>query len=114
MNVAVYGSLKKGKYNHNLIGGCELLGEATVKGDMYSLGTYPALVDEGDTVHKVEVYDLSEAEYDRVKGMELGAGYQVEVEEFKVGDMIVAAIIFYATDELKAHCKKSREIINSY
>ena len=42
--VAVYGSLRKGDYNHPMIEGQEFLGSVDVDGfNLYSLGWYPCI-----------------------------------------------------------------------
>ncbi len=88
--VAVYGSLKKGQYNHDGLGqDAEHLGNMTVRGVMYSNGSYPKLykpvcnngknfVLEGERDHAVEVYSLNENRYKSITNMEVGAGYEPE------------------------------------
>jgi gamma-glutamylcyclotransferase (GGCT)/AIG2-like uncharacterized protein YtfP len=59
--VAVYGSLRQGFGNHGLLSGSDFLGEFTTepKYTMYSLGGFPAVVVDGDTALKVEVYSVT-------------------------------------------------------
>ncbi|HUE95594.1 MAG TPA: gamma-glutamylcyclotransferase family protein [Longimicrobiaceae bacterium] len=48
----VYGTLRRGGGMHSLLDGCRLHAEATVRGSLFDLGTYPALVlDDRGTVH---------------------------------------------------------------
>ncbi len=96
--VAVYGSLKKGQYNHDGLGqDAEHLGNMTVRGVMYSNGSYPKLyrTDEDQTFeafnqgkerdHAVEVYSLNENRYESITNMEVGAGYEPGVIDTPYG-----------------------------
>lgn len=114
--IVVYGSLKRGKYNHPLLDGSEYLGETTVTGTMYLVSSYPALVDEGDNVYPAEVYSVSDNVYDSIEGMELGAGYKKMTATIKGedGQIIDDATIYFADDELVDYCKKNKEVIKSY
>lgn len=87
MLIGVYGSLKKGKHNHPMLGVATFKGGGKVKGRMFSLGSYPMLVEpaEGDESkeYQLEVYDVPTDVFDAVDNMELGAGYkrvQVDTE----------------------------------
>ena len=78
--VFIYGSLKKGFYNHlpcRMDEG-EFLGEASVSGaQLFSLGAYPCVIltaDEADKIHG-EVYELPDHIVAPIDEMELGAGY---------------------------------------
>lgn len=96
--VAVYGSLKKGFYNHYGLGeDAEYLGNMIVTGVMYSNGSYPKLyrTNEDQTFeafnqgkernHEVEVYSINEARYHGITSMEVGAGYTPEDIETPYG-----------------------------
>lgn len=87
MLIGVYGSLKKGKHNHPMLGVATFKGGGKVKGRMFSLGSYPMLVEpaEGDESKEylLEVYDVPEDTYKPIDSMEIGAGYkrvQVDTE----------------------------------
>lgn len=122
--VAVYGSLKLGRYNHAIISDCKFLGESTIKGTMYSLGSYPALIEDGDDEHRVELYELPDDIYLRVKRMEIGASYIEKEVDFKfrqVGTMHsypkeveVKAIVYFASPQLEEYCESRAEIIKIY
>lgn len=57
--VAVYGSLRKGKGNHVILGDSTYLGTERIKGfDMFSLGAYPYVMPESDNSIVVEVYEV--------------------------------------------------------
>lgn len=56
--VAVYGSLRKGMGNHHILGNSKLVGTCEVHGwDMYSLGSFPCIV-EGNNKVVIEVYEV--------------------------------------------------------
>jgi gamma-glutamylcyclotransferase (GGCT)/AIG2-like uncharacterized protein YtfP len=122
--IAVYGSLKKGKHNHSLLETAKFIGDTTVRGTLYSMGSYPALIAEGDNEYPAEVYEVDDEFYNSIKRMELGAGYREEerlwnVEiPFEVGgkrvQVDVDCIVYYADTELAEYCKKNREVISKY
>lgn len=113
--IAVYGSLKKGKYNNPLLEDSEFLGDTKVKGTLYGLGGYPALLEDGDIEYPAEIYRVSDSVYERIRGMELGAGYK-EVEVMCPIDKNTSydCIVYYADDGLSEYCKKNRQVIESY
>ena len=100
--IAVYGSLKKGFYNHARFGLGEPLARGTIRGSMFLLHTYPHLFREGvkvpelDREHEVEVYEVDEEVYQSIKSMEIQSGYQeflCRIEGYKV-------TVFYSRDDL--------------
>lgn len=99
MLVAAYGSLKKGFYNHGVLGaGAKFLGLGKVTGVMHLRWSYPTLTPPGDKFpkelereHVLEIYDVTMDAYRRIENMELGAGYDVATVETDWG----LAKIFY-------------------
>lgn len=98
--IAVYGTLKKGFYNHRWLGeNPKFLGTDTVSGSMYMRHeSYPVLVIDGylpqgnyhgsefnRIAHEIEVYEVSDERYRAVAGMEMGAGYDVTNIQTKYG-----------------------------
>jgi len=89
--VLFYGSLREGHYNHSYFEesfgkeNFKCIGMREIKGyDLYSLGSYPAVIKSSDpeSVVVMEEFEISEQAYDSVKRMELGAGYhEVETED---------------------------------
>lgn len=79
--MVVYGSLKKGKYNHYLLGDAEYLGDKPLHGIMQLAGSYPHFFEPivGDSrtarTYPAEVYRVSEEVFDDIAAMEIGAGY---------------------------------------
>lgn len=69
--VAVYGSLKRGFYNHRVLNGAPFLASGTVTGfEMFDLGSYPMVV-PGDGSIAVEIYEVNPATFgqlDRLEG----------------------------------------------
>lgn len=57
--VFVYGTLKKGGHFHEVLRGSHFIGEGGVEGQLYNLGTFPGLVQEGEGRVKGELYELS-------------------------------------------------------
>jgi gamma-glutamylcyclotransferase (GGCT)/AIG2-like uncharacterized protein YtfP len=64
-SIFVYGTLKSGgpARAHRLLGPAKLLGRGSVRGTLYHLGRYPALVREGSDDRRVfgELYELPSA-----------------------------------------------------
>lgn len=76
----VYGSLRKGMYNHYLLERNSLqIATARIKGfSLYSLGSYPAIqeCDDEDSFVCGEIYDVGSLRtYEQIDMMELGARY---------------------------------------
>ena len=114
--IAVYGSLKKGKYNHLMIEDCVKVGDIKVRGTMYLVSSYPALIEEGDNEYDAEVYEVPEDIYHSVRGMELGAGYkELEVTCLLTGTLLtIDAIVYYADTYLEQRCKDRYKVISLY
>lgn len=104
--IVVYGSLKKGKYNHTILKDQVFVGNTTVIGTLYSVSTYPALLDEGDNEYPAEIYQVDDEIYQWVHDMEIGAGY-VEKET-------PDGIVYYAGEDLAEYCRNNRQVINGY
>jgi gamma-glutamylcyclotransferase (GGCT)/AIG2-like uncharacterized protein YtfP len=73
MLIAVYGSLRKGLYNHVLIEKSTYVGkfDTLPEYNLYDLGSYPALTKDGNTSIVVEVYRVNEktlVDVDRLEG----------------------------------------------
>lgn len=79
--VAVYGSLRKGLYNSNIMEDSELIGmyDTLPIYEMYSIGgSYPGLIHGGNTSIKMEVYKVNQKVLDRLDRLE---GYEKGKEE---------------------------------
>lgn len=100
--VTVYGSLKKNKYNHYVLGDCKFIKNTKVKGTMYLVSSYPALVNSGENYYDAEIYEIDEQSYDRVYSMEMNSSY------------ILIDGVFYADEYLSKYCEEFRPIITSY
>ncbi len=66
--MAVYGTLRRGERNHELIATADWIGVATIRGRLWGMPRttersygYPALVEDGDGRVVVEVYRLRDA-----------------------------------------------------
>lgn len=100
--IAVYGSLKKGFYNHARFGMGEPLDTGEIRGAMFLMSSYPHLYREGvkdsdkERSHDVEIYEIEDSVYNNISGMELASGYQ-EVEMEVSGHEVV---VFYSQDNL--------------
>ena len=93
VKIAVYGTLKKGFYNHKRFRLDEygtFLGFDTIFGyDMYDLGMYPIVVKSVSGEIKVEVYDVSTDMVATLDRMERGAGYYPTYVSTKFGHAII-------------------------
>lgn len=110
VRVAVYGSLKYGMYNHPMMGECEFVRSVHVKGALYLVSTYPALVIDEEGRVEVEVYDIPYSAYEVITAMEESAGYLT-------GTIIaddLQAKIYYAGKDLAKYCKEKCQKINKY
>jgi len=70
--VFVYGTLKKGFYNHCVLGDAKFIGNYITKPvyTMYDLGLYPAIGMTGSTAIIGEVYEVTDlAALDRLEGV---------------------------------------------
>ena len=97
-HIAVYGSLKRGYYNHSLIETQEFIGNGTVYGyQLYDLGYYPAAVQEkSEKELLVEVYSIENSIiFQRVDLMEIGAGYDRTIECIDIDGKIYPCWIYY-------------------
>ena len=114
--IAVYGSLKAGRYNHGILKGSFYLGTTKVRGTLYLVSSYPALIEEGDNEYDAEVYEVPEDIYHSVRGMELGAGYkELEVTCLLTGTLLtIDAIVYYADTYLEQRCKDRYKVISLY
>ena len=76
MKVFVYGTLKKGFGNHYLLSNSKLLGDSYTKQayDLYNLGYYPAMTDNGNYIIKGELYEVDKDTLYRLDMLE-GEGY---------------------------------------
>lgn len=73
IRIAVYGSLRKGLSNHGIISDEKLVGTFDSKPvyTMYSVHEYyPALMTDGLTSVKMEVYEITEEAFDKVNRLE--------------------------------------------
>lgn len=71
--VFVYGTLMKGEYNHHVLEGARFLRPANTQPehDLFNLGRYPAMVANGSTSVKGELYAVDDeilARLDRLEG----------------------------------------------
>ena len=100
---AFYGSLRNGMYNHGYFkNGLEYLGTETITGfKLFSLGSYPCIIETGneeDTV-VVDLFNADNATATRIHSMERGAGYDYKDIEINGKDF---GIYTYTRDSLNA------------
>lgn len=78
MKLAVYGSLKRGRYNHGILAGdpeVRFLGHTRLTGDMYLFSAGYPLLFEGENDVDAEVYEVPLPTFLRVYLMEANALY---------------------------------------
>jgi len=104
MKLFVYGSLKKGEYNHFLLRNSKFLYKQTmVDFTLYDTTYgYPAAVQSKDNYIVGEVYEITPDVYRTIKNLETGAGY----EEMVIDD----TLIFYFSKETLEHYSFAKEI----
>lgn len=70
--VAVYGSLKKGFYNHSHLASAKYIGvyRTDARYTMLNLDYFPGLLDEGEINIHVEVYGITEYQLSRLDTLE--------------------------------------------
>jgi len=81
--VFVYGTLMRGEANHRLLVDAERVGAAVTMGQLFDLGSFPALVLTGtDDLVDGELYRVTDAELaalDRLEGVKFGLYTRVKV-----------------------------------
>lgn len=70
--ISVYGTLRRNNGNHRLIENADYKGTYTTEPiyNLYSLGGFPGLREEGETAVVMEVYAVNKEEARRVDGLE--------------------------------------------
>lgn len=80
--IAVYGTLKRGHFNHNRFGEMKFIGTDYI--DDLQIWIYdhlgiPFAVPGAGGITTVEVYDIDDDMFENINSMELGAGYKPEI-----------------------------------
>lgn len=94
MNLFVYGTLMSGYHNNTLLRGATKIGDATVKGDMYSLGGFPLVSISGEGTVLGEVYAIDE---DHLQNCDYLEGYRPQNRELSFYDR--SQVVVTLTDE---------------
>lgn len=92
MKIAVYGSLKRGKYNHGRMGPQEFIGESVIGGYalyIHEMLPYPCVVPEDGAGVMVEVFEVTDRAFQMLDNMERGAGYAPVTVVTKYGPAIM-------------------------
>lgn len=105
--IGVYGSLKKGCYNHERFGldKAKYIGATTIKGAMYLIArSYPALVYGGDPdydlKHDLEIYEVTDHMFEVLDSMETAAGYKKQLIYLGPNGLNVDAFVWVAGSEI--------------
>jgi len=106
VRLAVFGSLKKGFFNHGILKDCPKVDEGTVRGAMYLCYSYPHLYREEAKLdpalyrdHGVEIYEVPQNTFQRIEAMERGAGYNTHIKVINGQP----AYIFFTDDNARSH-----------
>lgn len=97
--IAVYGSLKRGKYNHRE--SMKFIGESTIRGSMFLCYSYPHLYPEDRSLpehvieYPVELFEVDDEMFQSLDRMEQGAGYTGHLLTFKTVDGEVEALLWF-------------------
>lgn len=96
--VAVYGSLKRGFGNHQLLTDAEFLGEDTIGGwRMLHLGGFPGIIDgNSEEIILIEAYKVSDDEFTRLDSLE---GYPSFYNRKQVSTSFGDAWIYFLNDQ---------------
>lgn len=105
--VAVYGSLKRGFYNHRIIESGSFLAEGVVTGfDMFNMGMYPMVI-PGKRKIQVELFEVDVptfARLDRLEGFPTFYGRQVVTAQTSYCP--VEAWLYVGTKDKVQRCKR--------
>ena len=104
MQLAVYGTLRKGLHNHALLGDSRYVGKVLLQGELYDLGGVPALR-KGRTPVVAECYDIDDTTLqavDRLEGFDVnnpdGSLYtreRVVAQKLDNGKPVETAVYFF-------------------
>lgn len=108
MIIAVYGTLKKGCSNHQLLSDCKYIGNGVTppKYDLVDLNYFPGLVD-GENIVEVELYEVDNKDLlilDRLEGVP--TLYTREKEDIYINNIdnpIISAYIYKLNHSLYKH-----------
>lgn len=97
MKVAVYGSLRQGFGNHQLLQDSEFLGTMITQNEwtMYSLGGFPGIVPKGEISILTEVYEVNDEIFQRLDRLE---GYPEFYNRQEIETPYGQAWIYYLED----------------
>jgi len=104
MKLFVYGTLKRGEYNHHCLSNSTYISDAKVEGfTLYDTGYgYPAAVEKEHSCITGEIYETSKEDFRCIRSMEFGAGYDsIDLGEF---------IIYTFPKERIKHLYNAKEI----
>ena len=78
--IFVYGTLKKGFYNHKyFLKDARFIGPAKAVGfQIFSLGSFPGMDRKGGSIVHGEIYEVEDNIFQAISHMECGAGYSSE------------------------------------
>lgn len=101
MKLFVYGTLKRGRALHSayyMDTRARLLGDDSVRGELYTVGPFPVFFDNGDNMTDVpgEVYEVPRDIYGMIESMETLSGYGVKKVTTRKGNDVR---VFVFTDE---------------
>lgn len=103
--IFVYGTLKKGRLNHYLLGEDKtFIGEDHIRGEMHSIGTVP-FVFRGKDLVPGEVWQTNDKNFLRIFIMEIRAGYILGKALTKNLRKRVL-VFYYSNEELKNYFPK--------
>lgn len=99
--VFVYGTLKKGFFNHKRIEGEQFIGEAYLKGyNMYSLTVYPFIY-KGDGTIKGELYRVRDETMPIIDSLEAFYTKRTETVELPNGETYEAFCYVFEDEQIK-------------
>ena len=113
MIIMSYGTLKRGFYNHKLMGENTYLGKVSLSGYvMYKNEHYPAIVKSDDPERVVigELYEIEKDVFDTIAAIEFSAGYHINEIGVDINNEKTIVPVFVMDKELVDNSKW--EIVN--
>lgn len=106
--IAVYGSLRKGQYNHQ--DSLKYIGTTSIKGfDLYPVGfgSYPAIIPTNeDNALIIDILECTDEDKSWIDRMEIGAGYYIKEVQVELDGQLYPCHIYIYREEYQDSLKR--------